>query len=71
MQVLVTRDSSQQIVHVEIDYWSVYEQRWKTALSQIDIPDREMAAMPQSDRDKVAKYLPAKIGTRHPLWGSL
>jgi hypothetical protein len=64
MQIRVTHDLREHGDLVVIRYWSVYEDRWKVASDQCEIPDREMAAMSQSDRDKIDKHLPRRYSWR-------
>lgn len=39
-------------------YWSVYDQVWRTASSQAQIPDREWAARGREEREALLARLP-------------
>jgi len=36
-----------------VTYWSVYDQAWRRSRS---VPDRELAAMPETERNRVVKH---------------
>lgn len=38
-----------------ISYWSIYDQSWKNHAEEI--PDRELAAMGESERERVIRHL--------------
>lgn len=36
-----------------LTYWSVYRQSWVEHVWPVDVPDRELAAMPQDEREQI------------------
>lgn len=38
-----------------VSYWSVYEQVWRHVTHRQQVPDREIAAMPEHDRQIIAR----------------
>lgn len=40
-----------------VTYWSVYHQSWQHRVPAQDIPDRELAAMSETERRRIARMV--------------